>query len=148
MVFEDREAVMDWMDANQLGRRNLQPQQASVLRGRIYNRRKKAKESNLKQNAPKDQNDPSVKTDSTAEAVAKKTGVSPATIKRDGKLAEEVEKDPELLAALNDRTEFKKIRRAKKEKNRESRRQENRAKVAKVEKPAEKPSRGRRAFDT
>jgi len=89
-----------------------------------------------------------VKTDSTAEAVAKKTGVSPATIKRDGKLAEEVEKDPELLAALNDRTEFKKIRRAKKEKNRESRRQENRAKVAKVEKPAEKPRRGRRAFDT
>jgi len=132
--FDDRESAMDWMDANQLGRRNLQPQQASVLRGRIYNRRKKAKGSVNQHTVAKDQNEP---LQTTAEVIAKETGVSPATIKRDGKLAEEVEKDPELLAALNDRTEFKKVRRAKKEKKRESRRKENRAKVAEVEKPAD-----------
>lgn len=37
----DRDAAMDWIDANQLGRRNLPPHVMSVLRGRIYNRRKK-----------------------------------------------------------------------------------------------------------
>jgi N6-adenosine-specific RNA methylase IME4 len=130
MFFEDRDAAMDWMDANQLGRRNLQPQQASVLRGRIYNRRKKAAHRPEKG----DQNDPVIP-QRTAEVIAKETGVSPATIKRDGKLAEEVETDPELLAALNDRTEFKKVKRAKKEKKRESRRQQNRKKIESAPEP-------------
>ena len=31
---------MDWMDANQLGRRNLTPDQRSLLRGRRYDRTK------------------------------------------------------------------------------------------------------------
>ena len=39
----DRVAAMDWIDANQLGRRNLTPDQMSQLRGRRYNRAKKAK---------------------------------------------------------------------------------------------------------
>jgi len=124
--FENRDDAMDWMDANQLGRRNIQPQQADFLRGRIYNRRKKAVGSNLPQNRLKDQNDPLV---STAEQVAAETGVSPATVKRNGKMAEEVENDPELLAAINDRTEFKKVKREKKEKKRESRRQQNRRRL-------------------
>jgi hypothetical protein len=34
---EDREAALDWIDRNQLGRRNLAPDQASLVRGRIYN---------------------------------------------------------------------------------------------------------------
>lgn len=37
----DKAAALDWMDANQLGRRNLTPEQMSLLRGRIYNRSKK-----------------------------------------------------------------------------------------------------------
>ncbi len=37
MEFADEEAAMNWIDANQLGRRNLTSDQASVLRGRIYN---------------------------------------------------------------------------------------------------------------
>jgi N6-adenosine-specific RNA methylase IME4 len=130
--FENRDDAMDWMDANQLGRRNIQPQQADFLRGRIYNRRKKAVGSNLPQNRLKDQNDPLV---STAEQVATETGVSPATVKRNGKMAEEVENDPELLAAINDRTEFKKVKREKKEKKRESRRQQNREKIESAPEP-------------
>jgi hypothetical protein len=43
MEFTDRDAVMDWMDANQLGRRNLTNDQRSYLRGRRYNRTKKAR---------------------------------------------------------------------------------------------------------
>lgn len=55
--------------------------------------------------------------------------MSASTIKRDGKLAEEVAADPELAAALNNRTEFKKARRKKKEAKRERRRKENRDKL-------------------
>jgi hypothetical protein len=43
MEFADRDAAMDWMDANQLGRRNLTNDQRSYLRGRRYNRTKKSK---------------------------------------------------------------------------------------------------------
>jgi N6-adenosine-specific RNA methylase IME4 len=127
--FTDRDEAMDWMDANQLGRRNIQPQQAEFLRGRIYNRRKKA--VGKPSGTILGQNDPV----STAEQVAAETGVSPATVKRNGKMAEEVESDPELLAALNDRTEFKKVKRAKKEKKRESRRQQNRKKIESAPEP-------------
>src|SRR4029453_82937 len=37
----DRDAAMNWIDANQLGRRNLTPDQMSLLRGRRYNRAKR-----------------------------------------------------------------------------------------------------------
>ena len=131
--FENRDDAMDWMDANQLGRRNIQPQQADFLRGRIYNRRKKKQHDGGK-GKPRsgDQNDPNLR---TAEQVAAETGVSPATVKRNGKMAEEVENDPELLAAINDRTEFKKVNREKKEKKRESRRQQNREKIKSAPEP-------------
>jgi hypothetical protein len=32
--FGDEEAAMDWVDANQLGRRTLTPDQRSIIRGR------------------------------------------------------------------------------------------------------------------
>ncbi len=36
--FPDRRAAADWIDRNQLGRRNLTPDQMSLIRGRRYNR--------------------------------------------------------------------------------------------------------------
>ena len=39
--FPDREAALDWMDAHQLGRRNLTPDARRLLLGRRYNRVKK-----------------------------------------------------------------------------------------------------------
>lgn len=42
LEFTDREAAADWIDKNQLGRRNLTPDQMSLLRGRRYNRTKGA----------------------------------------------------------------------------------------------------------
>ena len=84
----DREAALNWIDANQLGRRNLAPDMMSLIRGRLYNRRKGSREDNLKQNLPKDQNDPSG--GSTAETLADQYGVSAPTIKRDGQFANSV----------------------------------------------------------
>ena len=78
----DRDAAADWIDAHQLGRRNLTPAQTSLMRVRRYNRAKGKREDNLKQGAPKDQNDTSVE---TASRLARGHGVSPPTIKRDGK---------------------------------------------------------------
>jgi len=88
----DREAAADWIDANQLGRRNLTRDQASLLRGRRYNRAKKAARGFADRIAV-DQNDPRT---TTAERLAKQHGVSAPTIKRDGKFAEAVEKVKEL----------------------------------------------------
>lgn len=84
--FADREEASDWIDANQLGRRNLTPDQMSLLRGRRYNRAKKA--HGVRGPEKMDQNDPS----STAEKLAKQHGVSAATIKRDGAFASAIEK--------------------------------------------------------
>lgn len=94
--FADRDAAADWIDANQLGRRNLSPDQMSLLRGRRYNRAKKARGGQIP-GSRMGQNDPS----SSAEKLARQHGVSAATIKRDGKFAEAVEALPaEVKEAL------------------------------------------------
>ena len=85
----DRDAAADWIDAHQLGRRNLTPARMSLMRGRRYNRAKGKHEDNLKQNAPKDQSDTSV---DTASRLTQEHGVSPPTIKRDGQYAEAVDR--------------------------------------------------------
>jgi len=83
-VYAVREEAADWIDANQLGRRNLSPEQMSLLRGRRYNRTKKAhggaREASHQNEDLK-----------TAERLAKQYGVGKATIERDGKFAEAVE---------------------------------------------------------
>lgn len=81
----DREAAADWIDANQLGRRNLTPDQAALLRGRRYNRLKKPRGGDRRskgQNAPLN----------VASRLAGQHGVDPSTIKRDGRFAEAVAK--------------------------------------------------------
>ena len=40
--FENKDEVINWMIDNQLGRRNLTPQQQSYLRGKRYSQEKKA----------------------------------------------------------------------------------------------------------
>ena len=87
----DREAAADWIDRNQLGRRNLTADQMSLLRGRLYNRAKKTKaEAGAIGGLSKGQNDTCLP--STAESLGIEHGVSLATIKRDGQLADAVEK--------------------------------------------------------
>ena len=80
--FSDREAAADWIDSNQLGRRNLSPDQMSFIRGRRYNRTKKAQggtgANQFKQTAQNGHSAP------TAESLAVQHGVSATTIRRDG----------------------------------------------------------------
>jgi hypothetical protein len=79
-------------DADQLGRRNITPDQFTLLLGRRYNRAKKAQFSRPgNDNAAKreDQNDPRDSA-TTADKLAVEHGVSPATVKRAGQYAEAV----------------------------------------------------------
>jgi site-specific DNA-methyltransferase (adenine-specific) len=109
MEFADREAAMDWMDANQLGRRNLSPENFKLAVGRRYNRTKKAarfEEGNKAAEKTVDQNDTPFT--STAAKLATEYGISEATVKRAGKFAEEVEEAkktaaPELKKAIEER---------------------------------------------
>ena len=86
----DRDAAIAWILRNQLGRRNLHPDAASLIRGRLYNMQKKTKaEAGALGGSSKDQNDTCLF--STAKRLADETGVSEATIKRDGEFANAVE---------------------------------------------------------
>lgn len=86
MQLDDRDAVMDWMDANQLGRRNLTRDQFALLIGRRYNRTKQRVGGQLPKGV--DQIEPPV---TTADKLAAEHGVSPATVKRAGQFADAVE---------------------------------------------------------
>lgn len=118
MELAGRDAVMDWMDANQLGRRNLNPDQFRLLLGRRYNRQKKS--VGKPAGAILDQFDPI----STAEKLAAEHGVSAPTVKRAGKFAEEVEKTPELAEAIAAGKPVVQIKREIKKKKREIKKQE------------------------
>jgi N6-adenosine-specific RNA methylase IME4 len=83
-----RNAAMDWIDTNQLGRRNLSPDQMSIIRGRLYNRMKKDVGKPL--GTILAQNEPI----STATILSEQLGVSPATIKRDGQIAVFLDEHP------------------------------------------------------
>ena len=84
---DDREAAEDWIDRNQLGRRNLSPDAYRLLLGRRYNRTKKA----AHRPAKRDQNDPVIP-ERTADKLATEHGVSAPTVKRAGQFAEAVER--------------------------------------------------------
>jgi hypothetical protein len=82
---DSRDDAADWIDRNQLGRRNLDPNAMSLLRGRRYNRTKKQGE---RTDITSGQN---VQKLTTAETLAAEHGVDEKTIRRDGKFAEAVE---------------------------------------------------------
>ena len=87
LYMDTREECENWIDENQLSRRNETPDGVALIRGRIYNRSKKAHGG--QKPGGKGQSDPSL---STAETLAPKLGVSEKTLKRDGAFAEAVEK--------------------------------------------------------
>lgn len=97
MEFDDKDAAMDWMDTNQLGRRNLSPVDFKLALGRRYNRTKKTVGGDYTSQEAKDQNDLKL---NTAAKLATQHGISEATVKRAGKLAEAVEAHPEIKEAI------------------------------------------------
>lgn len=98
MEFDDRDSAMDWMDTNQLGRRNLSPVDFKLALGRRYNRTKKTQGGDRKSEESNTQNGNLI---STAEKLASQHGVSKNTVIRAGKLAEAVEAHPEIKEAIN-----------------------------------------------
>jgi hypothetical protein len=84
----DREAALDWIDRSQLGRRNLHPGTAALLRGRVYNRRKQ-KVGRPKR--PQSEAITELKRAKTSVRLAEEFGVSKATVERDGSYAAAVD---------------------------------------------------------
>jgi len=128
MQFDSREDVCDWIDANQLGRRNLTPDSFRLLLGRRYNRMKKAQGARGKQKTG--HFDPS-SGHATADSLAAEHGVTEKTVRRAGKFAEEVEQTPELQQAIIDQVP---VAKAKKVMAKKHRRAENLRIAQEVEK--------------
>lgn len=80
----DRDAAFDWIDANQLGRRNLTPDQRTLLIGRRYNRAKKKHGGQIPGSLG--QNVPSFPR--TSKRIADESRVDEKTVRRAGKAAE------------------------------------------------------------
>lgn len=83
----DREAAKAWILAHQMNRRNLTPEAASYIRGKHYLSQKQLHPTGRPKKG--DQTDPPKK---TAEKLADQYRVGSATIKRDAKLAQIVDK--------------------------------------------------------
>ncbi len=88
MEFADRDSAMDWMDANQLGRRNIKPEDFTMILGRRYNRTKR---QGARTDLTLAQNDTKSEPSNTAAKLAKEHGVSEATVKRAGEFADAVD---------------------------------------------------------
>jgi len=129
MRFKAREEAEDWIDRNQLGRRNLTADAFTLLLGRRYNRTKKA------QHRPSNADKMSTLPERTAEALAAEHGVNERTVRRAGKFAEQVERTPELKQAVAEGRPVLQVKRELKEAAREARREENRQKIASVTEP-------------
>jgi N6-adenosine-specific RNA methylase IME4 len=129
MRFSSRDEAEDWIDKNQLGRRNLTADAFTLLLGRRYNR---AKKQGDRTDLTSDQNDQKL---TTADKLAAEHGVGSATVRRAGKFAEEVDRTPELKQAVGERRPVIQVKRELKEQAREARREENRKKIAAVPEP-------------
>jgi len=88
----DREAALDYIDRTQLGRRNLHPDTASLLRGRVYNRRKqKVGRPPTGEKICHSDIFSGDKPSETHKQLAEEFGVSPRTVNRDGAYAAAVD---------------------------------------------------------
>jgi len=83
LEFGTRDEAADWIDRNQLGRRNLSKQDYKLLLGRRYNR---AKKTMAEAGASKGQNAPS--SERTSDKIAKEHGVDEKTVRRAAKFQE------------------------------------------------------------
>lgn len=95
-----REDVLNWIDMNQLGRRNMSPAGMADIRGKMYRRMKKDRHSRPEnQNAAKPGGQivhPVSCEDKTAEKVATMTGVNEKTVRRDAVVSESLDAVTEL----------------------------------------------------
>jgi len=126
MDFPDKAAAKDWIDANQLHRRNLTPDQARLIRGRRYNRTK-GKHGGARASGQSDHL-------KTAEKIAAASGVSEATVRRDAKAVSDLAPEDEQAIIAGEKT-FTQVKREKKEAKRQARRDANAEKAKDVSDP-------------
>jgi N6-adenosine-specific RNA methylase IME4 len=87
-TFATREEAADWVDRNQLGRRNLHPDQFALLVGRRYNRAKKqGARTDLTSGNSYPKSD-----DRTSARIASDHGLSEKTVRNAGQFADAVER--------------------------------------------------------
>lgn len=93
MQFESREHALNWMIANQLGRRNLNPNQIAYLRGKRYENEKKMQGAPIgNRNAEKQSgNIYHFEKPKTSEDLASEYGVSEKTIRNNAIFAKAVD---------------------------------------------------------
>jgi N6-adenosine-specific RNA methylase IME4 len=125
--FEDIEEAKEWMDSNQIGRRNLNRDQFEISIGRRYNREKKAHGGDRKSSAQNDHL-------KTSERLAKENKVSPPTVRRYAKKAEEfdlMEKEkPELYQKIYyGDTSFKDVKKEEKKDQKNKQVEETRKRI-------------------
>lgn len=98
MRLSSRDEAADWMDRNQLGRRNLHPDAFTLLLGRRYNRAKKSQGGTGANQH--EQSGKSYHSAKTAERLAKEHGVTEKTVRNAGKFAEAVAKAEEISPGI------------------------------------------------
>lgn len=74
--------ALDWVDRNQLGRRNLTDAQFAVVLGRVYEREKKAAAGFADRGPAGGQNGPGGASNTTAKRIASEFGVGEKTVRR------------------------------------------------------------------
>ena len=117
MEFDSRDEAADWIDRNQLGRRNLSRQDYKLLLGRRYNRAKKAAggtEGNT--NASKNDAGKLSTSNTTAKKLAGEHGVDEKTVRRAGQFQAAAEKlgiEKEIAAGKVTATEAEVVKAAK-----------------------------------
>jgi hypothetical protein len=92
--FPSREAAFNWIIAQQLGRRNLKPEQVAYLRGKRYRGEKKTVGGDRKSGAENQHM-------KTCERLAEEYGVGKSTIQENGKFSEAVDA---IATALGEET--------------------------------------------
>jgi hypothetical protein len=98
LPFADREDAREWIIKNQLGRRNLSPEDFKILLGMLYSSRKKAGFKGNQHTSGSGQN---VHHQKTAQQIAEEFNVSERTVRRaeaDNKKAEELRKEEPQLS--------------------------------------------------
>lgn len=85
LEFASRAEVLEWIDAHQVGRRNLSPAERDEILARSYHRELAARKNGAGKNGAAKNGQPLGK---AADKVAEETGVSPATVKRAASWAE------------------------------------------------------------
>jgi hypothetical protein len=86
--FDTRDQAADWIDRNQLGRRNVSKQDYKLLLGRRYNRAQKSVSNPDGKNQRDEVGGQNVRQPKTAERIAKEHGVDERTVRRAGKFQE------------------------------------------------------------